>query len=78
MFVTGLQTISHKVKVELCFSTNYKKLKAEMFLPERKETAQRFHNESNGDFKTVTALNGCDMGKPKMHQQHCSYYTILT
>ena len=23
-------------------------------LPERKETAQRFHHDANGDFKTVT------------------------
>ena len=27
-------------------------------LPERKETAQGFHNEANGDFKTVTAVIG--------------------
>jgi hypothetical protein len=29
-------------------------------LPERKETTQGFHNEANGDFKTVTEFNGCD------------------
>ena len=29
-------------------------------LPERKETAQGFHHEVNGDFKTVTEFNGCD------------------
>ena len=29
-------------------------------LPERKETAQGFHLEANGDFKTVTSFNGCD------------------
>ena len=30
-------------------------------LPERKETAQGFHHEPNGDFKTVkTEFNGCD------------------
>ena len=28
-------------------------------LPERKETAQRFHHEANGNFKTVTECNGC-------------------
>ena len=27
-------------------------------LPERKETAQVFHHEVNGDFKTVTEFNG--------------------
>jgi hypothetical protein len=26
-------------------------------LPERKEIAQRFHHEANGDFKTVTEFN---------------------
>ena len=31
-------------------------------LPERKETAQGFHHESNGDFKTVTGFNGCNIG----------------
>jgi hypothetical protein len=29
-------------------------------LPERKETAQGFHYEASGNFKTVTELNGCD------------------
>jgi hypothetical protein len=29
-------------------------------LPERKDTAQRFHHEADGDFKTVTEINGCD------------------
>ena len=28
-------------------------------LPERKKTAQGFHHEANGDFKTVTEFNGC-------------------
>jgi hypothetical protein len=28
-------------------------------LPEKKETAQGFHHEINGDFKTVTEFNGC-------------------
>jgi hypothetical protein len=27
-------------------------------LPERKRTAQGFHHEANGDFKTVTEFNG--------------------
>jgi hypothetical protein len=27
--------------------------------PERKETAQGFQHETNGDFKTVTEFNGC-------------------
>jgi hypothetical protein len=36
-------------------------------LPERKDTAQEFHHEANGDFKTVTELD----------QQHCSYSTLL-
>ena len=47
-------------------------------LPERKETAQGFHHEANGDFKTVTEFNGCDRIKLRMDQQHCSYSTILT
>ena len=47
-------------------------------LPKRKETAQIFHHESNGDFKTVTEFNGCDRRKLRMDQQHCSYSTILT
>ena len=46
-------------------------------LTERKETAQEFHCEANGDFKLFKALNGCDR-KQRMNQQHCSYSTILT
>jgi hypothetical protein len=46
-------------------------------LPVRKETAQGFHHEAIGDFKTVTEFNGCDR-KLRMDQQHCSYSTILT
>jgi hypothetical protein len=38
-------------------------------LPGRRETAQGFHHEANGDFKTV---------RLRMDQQHCSYSTILT
>ena len=34
-------------------------------LPERKETAQGFHLEANGDFKIVTEFNGCDRRKTK-------------
>ena len=45
---------------------------------ERKELAQGFHNEANGDFKTGTEFNGCDREKLRMVQQHCSYSTILT
>ena len=29
-------------------------------LPERKETADGFHHEANGDFITVTEFNGCE------------------
>ena len=47
-------------------------------LPERKETAQGFHHEANGDFKTVTEFNGCDGGKRRFDQQHCISSTILT
>ena len=47
-------------------------------LPERKETPQGFHHDTNGDFKTVTELNGCDRRKLRMDQQHCSYSTTLT
>ena len=31
-------------------------------LPERKETAQGFYHEANGDIKTVTEFNGCEDG----------------
>jgi hypothetical protein len=47
-------------------------------LPERKETAQGFHHEANGDCKIDTEFNGCDRRKLRMDQQHCSYSTILT
>jgi hypothetical protein len=47
-------------------------------LPETKETAQGFHHEANGDFKTAAEFNGCDGRKLKMDQQTCSYSTILT
>ena len=42
------------------------------------ETAQGFHHEANGDFKTLTEFNGCDMRKLRRDQQHCSYSTIQT
>jgi DNA recombination-dependent growth factor C len=45
---------------------------------ERNKTAPGFQHEANGDFKTVTELNGCDRRKLRMDQQHCSYSTILT
>jgi hypothetical protein len=47
-------------------------------LPERKETAQGFHHEANGNFKTDTEYNGCDRRKLRTDQQCCSYSTILT
>jgi hypothetical protein len=47
-------------------------------LPERKETAQGFHHEANGDFITFTEFNGCDRRKLRMDQQHCSYSTKLS
>jgi hypothetical protein len=56
-------------KIQGCFLTQ---------LPERKETAQGFHHEANGEFKTVTEFNGCDKRKLRMNQQHGSYSTILT
>ena len=46
-------------------------------LSERKETAQGFHHEANGDFKIVTEVNGYDRRKLRLDQQHCSYSTIL-
>ena len=45
--------------------------------PERKQTAQGFHHEANGDFKTVTKFNGYHRRNLRMNQQHCSYSTIL-
>jgi hypothetical protein len=47
-------------------------------LSERKETAQGFHHEANGDFKTVREFNGCDRRKLRMDHQRCSYSTVLT
>ena len=47
-------------------------------LPERKETAQGFHHDANGDFKTVKELNSSDRRKLRMDQQHCRYSTTLT
>jgi hypothetical protein len=47
-------------------------------LPEMKETAQGFHHDANGDFKTVTGLNVCDRRKLRMDQQYRSYSKILT
>uniref|UniRef100_A0A8L0DTF6 Telomerase Cajal body protein 1 n=1 Tax=Oncorhynchus mykiss TaxID=8022 RepID=A0A8L0DTF6_ONCMY len=41
-------------------------------LLERKETAQGFHHEANGDFKTVTEFNGCHRRELGMDQQHCN------
>uniref|UniRef100_A0AAZ3R281 Tc1-like transposase DDE domain-containing protein n=1 Tax=Oncorhynchus tshawytscha TaxID=74940 RepID=A0AAZ3R281_ONCTS len=38
-------------------------------LQERKKTAQGFYHEANGDFKTVTEFNCCDMRKLRMDQQ---------
>ena len=35
-------------------------------LPERKETAQRFHHEAAGDFKTLTEFSGCGRRKLRM------------
>jgi hypothetical protein len=32
-------------------------------LPERKDPTRRFHNQANGDFKTVKECNGCDRRK---------------
>jgi hypothetical protein len=47
-------------------------------LLERKEIAQGFHHEANGDFRTDTDFNGCDWRKLRMDQQYGSYSTILT
>ena len=47
-------------------------------LLERKETAQGFHHEANGDFKTVAEFTGYDRRKLRIDQQCCSYSTILT
>jgi hypothetical protein len=61
-------------------------------LSERKETAQAFHHEANGDVKTVTEsihtltvnhysqslMAGDDGRKLRTDQQHCSYFTTLT
>ena len=57
-----------------------KKMQASLLiqLPERKETAQGFHHEANGNFKPVTELNRCNKKKLRMDQQHRSYSTILT
>ena len=44
-------------------------------LPEKQETAQGFHHEANGDFKTVTEFNCCDRRKLRIDQQHCTVVT---
>jgi hypothetical protein len=46
-------------------------------LPERKETAQGFHHEANGDSKTVAEFNGYHRRTLKMDQQHWSYSTLV-
>ena len=46
-------------------------------LPERKETAQGFHHEYNGNFNIVTEFNGGDRRKVRMDPQHCCYSTTL-
>ena len=45
-------------------------------LPESKETAQGFHNDANGDFRTITEFNGCDIRKLRMDQQHCCWLVV--
>ena len=46
-------------------------------LSERKENAQGFHHDANGDFKTVAEFNSCDRRKCGWDQQHCIYSIIL-
>ena len=43
----GVSTHPVATKIQASFLTQ---------LPERKETAQEFHHEANGDFKTVTGF----------------------
>ena len=63
----GVSILPVTTKIQASFLTQ---------LPERKETAQGFHHEANGDFKTVTEFNGCDRRKLSIDQQHCRYSTI--
>jgi hypothetical protein len=53
VIIYTLDSVIHAVttKIQTSFQTQ---------LPERKETAQGFHHEANGDVKIVTELNGCD------------------
>jgi hypothetical protein len=67
-FLDGVSVHPVTAQIEMSFLTQ---------LSEKKETSQGFHNEANGDSKTVTKLNGCDRRKLRM-DQHCSYSTILT
>ena len=60
----GVSIYPVTTKIQACFLTQ---------LSERKETAQGFHHEANGDFKTVTELNGCERRKLRLDQQHCSF-----
>jgi hypothetical protein len=75
---------NNKADIEYSFEhgevINYIKIQASFLtqLPERKETAQGTQQEAKGDFKAVTAFNGCDRRKRRMDQQHCSYSTLLT
>ena len=54
----GVSTYPVTTKIQAYFLTQ---------LSERKETAQEFHHEANGDFKTVTAFNGCERRKLRMN-----------
>ena len=49
----------YTTKVQASFLTQF---------PERKETVRGFDHEANGDFKTVTEFNGCNMRKLRMDQ----------
>ena len=67
--LNGLSIHSVTTKIQVSFLTQ---------LPEKKETAQGFLHEANGDFKSVTEFNGHDRRKLRGDHQHCSYSTILS
>jgi hypothetical protein len=65
----GISIHAVTIKIQAWFLTQ---------LLERKEPAQGYQHQANGDFKTVTEFNGCDRRKLRMDQKHCSFSTILT
>jgi hypothetical protein len=71
IFVDGLGkkekqklTMGEVIKITLWMVYQYTQREAYLTqLPEKEETTQIFHHETNGDFATVADLNSCDRRK---------------